>query len=195
MVEAFHYEWEKDSTLTRSNELEFLEKPQLLNKTRSILDDLKKMMSMPEAPIPEMTLWDLLKVDSSYFTWAFDSNKGQFKDGVEKLDKNWRYLEISGKKIYNLGYSNVGTGIYYEFWKNNVWNYTIRFGQWENGELKWRWTSINLVWSKLVGQRENGTLREWEWITVDGWEKKVRQIRDYKPVSCIVYDKHGRVIK
>ena len=194
--EKFHYEWEKKSPTWKTEELKLLNKSQKkeekfrLNKTISKLKEI-----MPEAPIPEMTLKDLLKVDSSYFIEAFDSNKGQFKDWVEKLDKNWRYLEINGKKIYNLDYSVGENGIYYQFFKNQGWNYTIIFGQWENGELKWRWTSINLIWSKFVGQWEKGKFLEWQCISVEGWVKTVREIKDNKLISSIEYDKHGKVIE
>ena len=186
MPECLWYENKEETVEPKLFDLE-----KIYKNTRWELSSLKTEIllssSLPESPLPEIELWDLLKIDSSLFNEIFDFNKGKIKDWAENLDRKWRYLEINGKKIYSL--SPYGDGMYYDFYQNKEGTYSLMIGQRRNGKMEWQWIFIRKDWHKYEWGWKNGK-KEWQWTYFwKDWYKYIGQFKDDFYWTWIEYSK------
>ena len=119
----------------------------------------------------EITLAELKKYGELYVDklWKVVDYKFKFNKWVEKTDNRWKYIEIGGKRIYELG--NNKNGIYYKVSKGGRY---LNFGQFVWGISNW-WVCEYFGNSAYIGESkgprglwENWDWR-WKWVLYDDW--------------------------
>ena len=107
--------------------------------------------------------------------WHFSKNWFEFNRWVEKSDSKWKYIEIRGKRIYEINGNN--NGIYYQKWKTLQWNGVIVLWQFKNGEREWKCVCRWSTWDRYIGQYKNDNM-EWKWTYI--WKNGDKYVGQFK---------------